>query len=341
MNRRTRRQNLLKPTPRFPRGRWRISVFCLLAWASLHALGQEPVPGDGSGATNAIPQASAPEPAPATTNATEAPPPAATNRYPIITPPRIPVGPSGSTIRSAFSGKFVVPGRTLKLSGPNDGNLTPLPEVWNRTLVFGMNMTQGNSDTLRYALGLDAARARDRDTTRVRARSAYGESEGQKDSENATAMVRHDRHLNRRFYALGDVDWLTDTIADVDYRVLGILSPGMHLIRTERTVCKLELGAGFLSEKKGSEQESFAAGRAAGIAERLFNEHVLGWFSVEYLPKLADPDVFFVNAEAGIVSMLTRGLHLHCTVEDRYDNAPAVDKTSNDLVFTTSVSLKF
>jgi len=202
-------------------------------------------------------------------------------------------------------------------------------------------MTQGNSDTLRYALGLDAVRMRDQDTARIRARSAYGESEGQKDSENATAMARYDRHLNRRLYVLGDVDWLTDTIADVDYRVLGILSPGVNLVRSERTVCKLELGAGYLTEKKGSQEESFAAGRAAGIVERLFNEHVLGWCSVEYLPKLADREVFFVNAEAGIVSMLTRDLHLHCAVEDRYDNTPADGKTGNDLVFTTSVSLKF
>jgi hypothetical protein len=56
-------------------------------------------------------------------------------------------------------------------------------------------MNQGNSDTLRYGFGLDAAREREKDTTRVRARAAYGESDEQKDTENATALCRYDRQI--------------------------------------------------------------------------------------------------------------------------------------------------
>lgn len=291
--------------------------------------------------TNAVQSLPAAEPAPATSNIVTQPPLLTTNQYHVVPTPKATPTISGSSIRSTFSEKFIVQGRTLKLPAPDGSSPPPGPDEWLRSILFGMNMTQGNSDSLRYSLGLDAVRTSDIQTARVRGRSAYGESEGQKDAENAAAMVRYDRNLTRRIYALGDVDWLTDTIADVDYRVLGILSPGIHLIRGENTVCKLELGAGYLTEKKGNARESFVAGRAAGILERLFNAHVLGWCSIEYLPKLADRDVFFINAEAGIVSMLTRDLHLHCTVEDRYDNAPADDKTSNDLIFTTSVSLNF
>jgi len=39
--------------------------------------------------------------------------------------------------------------------------------------------------------------------------------------------------------------------------------------------------------------------------------------------------------------MLTRDLNLNITLEDRYDNAPAIDRSSNDLTFTTAVSLRF
>lgn len=274
------------------------------------------------------------------TNALTPPPPSLTNQPPII-PPKTPYIPTGTDVRSSFSGKFVVPGRTLRLPAPEAVDNRQRPDGWNRALSLAMNMTQGNSDTLRYGLGLDAAKEREQDTTRVRARAAYGESDEQKDTENATALLRYDRQLNRRFYALGDIDWLTDTIADIDYRVIGILSPGIHLWRDDRTVCKMEIGAGYLAEKKGTDKDAFAAGRAAGLVEHILNAHVLTWASVEYLPKLADPGVFYLNAEFGLVSMLTRDLNLNLTLEDRYDNAPALDRSSNDLTFTTAVSLRF
>lgn len=276
------------------------------------------------------------------TNIVIEPTPALTNQPPlIVTPPKTPFVPTGTDVRSSFSGKFVVPGRTLRLPAPESEDTPQRPDGWNRSLTFGMNMTQGNSDTLRYGLGLDAAKERQQDTTRLRARAVYGESDGQKDTENATAFLRYDRQLNRRFYALGNIDWLTDSIADIDYRIIGILSPGVHLLRSDYTVCKLELGAGYLSEKKGSGTDAFAAGRAAGLLEHVLNAHVLTWASVEYLPKLADPNVFYINAEIGLVAMLTRDLNLNVSFEDRYDNAPAVDRVSNDLTFTTAVSLRF
>lgn len=327
---------LLPPAPMKTRNHG--SFPCMLATAVIlgawTAAAQEPAP------TNPAPSAAQEHPS-AFTNVTTELPPVTTNLIPSVVPPKQPFIPGGSAIRSSFSGKFVVPGRTLKLPAP-ETSLSPAdPDAWNRALTFSMNVTDGNSDILRYGLGMDAAKTRQQDTTRIRAKSIYGESDGQKDTENAAAMLRHDRQLSPRFYALGNVDWMTDTIADIDYRVVGILSPGLHLAKSDRSVCKLELGAGYLSEKKGSDRQSFAAGRAAVIVEQLFNDHVLGWGSVECLPKLAAPDVFYLNAEAGLVSLLTRDLYINLTLEDRYDSAPALDKKSNDLLFTTSVSLKF
>jgi putative salt-induced outer membrane protein YdiY len=227
------------------------------------------------------------------------------------------------------------------MPAPEAENDSRTPSDWNRAITFGMNMTDGNSDTLRYALGLDAAKERKQDTTRIRARAAYGESENQKDTEYATALYRYDRQLSHRFYVLGNADWFTDTIADVDYRLIGIISPGFHLWRSDSTVGKLELGAGYLAEEKGSGQDAFAAGRAAGALERIINAHILTWASIEYLPKLTDSTVFYINSELGLAAMLTRDLNLNLTFEDRYDNTPATDKNSNDLAFTTSLSLKF
>lgn len=287
--------------------------------------------------TNTVTPAPTPVPAP--------PPPAVTN-VTVVTnvAPTLP-GPSGAAVRAMFlqpgQGKFSVAGRTLALPaqepGPTNGPATP----WRRAIDFGMNMTKGNSDTLRYSLALDVVRERDKDLIRLGAQTLYGKSEDTKDTENASARTRYERQISPRTYGLGYADWLSDTIAGIDYRVTAIASPGWHLLRSPRSILNVEAGAGYLEEKKEADREGYAAGRLAASVERLLNEHVLTWCAVEYIPKFADMSVFFVNTEAGVASMLARNLTLKATLEDRYDNAPAPDVKNNDLYVSTALSLNF
>lgn len=292
--------------------------------------------GAGSTTTNHV-TAPAPvvEPTLPATNA-----PAATNAIAVPPPGRSSVPVRGMFLASG-QGKFSVSGRVLKLPAePAEADTVPAT-AWHRSIDFGMNLTKGNSDTLRYSLAFDAVRERDDDLVRLRAQAMYGESDNTKDTENASARARYERRLSPRTYGLGYADWLTDTIADTDYRVTAILSPGWHLIRTERTVLNVEAGAGYLEEKKSDTEDGFAAGRLAASAERLLNAHVLAWCAAEYLPKFADTSVFFVNAETGIASMLARNLSLHLTLSDRYDNAPAIGRDKNDLQLNAALSLNF
>ena len=121
----------------------------------------------------------------------------------------------------------------------------------------------------------------------------------------------------------------------------GSLSLGRHFIWTERTVLSAEAGPGYVAEKKGGEQEGFAAGRLAQYLEILVADDLQVWESVEFVQNLEDSAVYFVNAEIGLETVLTGSLSLRFTVEDRYDNQPADDKEANDLLTTTSLNWKF
>lgn len=254
-------------------------------------------------------------------------------------------GPSGSAIRAVFlqpgQGKFSVAGRMLALP-PQESAATNAPaSTWRRSMDFGMNMTRGNSDTLRYSLALDVVRERNEDLIRLGGQTLYGKSDDTKDTENTSARARYERQVSTRTYALTYADWLTDDIAGIDYRITAIASPGWHLLRSPGTILKVETGAGYLEEKKRTDREGFAAGRLAASIERLLNTHVLVWCTTEYIPKFSDMNVFFVNTEAGLASALARNLSLKVTFEDRYDNAPATDRESDDLYFSTALSLNF
>lgn len=239
----------------------------------------------------------------------------------------------------SFGGKFSVSGRTLRLPVP--ATQTCSSSDWRRHLDFGMNQNKGNTETLRYSLALDAARDTKVDLFRIHGRAAYGESEGHRDTENAGAGMRYERMMTKKIYAVGNLDWVTDTIADLNYRATGILSPGVHLIRSDTTLFNFEAGAGYVLEKKNEDENGYAAGRAASSVEHILNERVLLWCTAEYLPKLADPGIFYMNTEAGIASAITRDLSLNIYYQYRYDSNPVEDKKSTDTVLATAVSLTF
>lgn len=275
---------------------------------------------------------------PAATNA----PPAVTNLPPARTAPIV----TGATLMGVFGdtlpgGKFAVSGRTLTLPAPPLPSAPVPADAWRRSLAFGMTLAQGNTEILRYSLGLDVLKEREIDLFRMQAQGRYGESADKTDTENAMASLRYERMLTAATYALGNVEWMTDSIAEIDHRLTCILSPGIHLIRTDTTLLSVEAGAGYVSQKKRDNEEGYAAGRLAVTAERLINDHVLVWAGAEYLPKIAEASVFYVNSNAGLATLLARNLSLNVTIQNRYDNAPAEDKKKSDTVLTTSLNLNF
>lgn len=262
----------------------------------------------------------------------------------VAAPPKTkPIDGSGSALLGAFvgqaGGKFSISGRTLRLPAPEVA--THPDRDWRRNLDFGMNQSKGNTETLRYSLGLDALKEEDADLFRIRAKGAYGESEGNKDTENATAGFRYERLLTGKLYALGNLDWFSDTIADIRYRVTAIASPGLRLIRTDDTLLNLEIGTGYIRQRKEFQDDGYAAGRGAITLERVVNSHVMVWCSAECLPKLADTGVFFVNAEAGAASYITRDLSLNVSYMERYDSTPVEGKDRVDSILATAISLNF
>ena len=249
----------------------------------------------------------------------------------------------GSDMQDAFKGagssKFGMSGRVHKM--PAKPSAPKQDGDWKRSLEVGVNTASGNSDALRCNGAASAARETESNHLFFKASGRYGESDGEKDAEEATGEGKLQHRLTERVYAALDGNAHRDRIADLDYRIRGSLSLGRHFIWTERTVLSAEAGPGYVAEKKGGEQEGFAAGRLAQYLEILVADDLQMWESVEFVQNLEDSAVYFVNAEIGLETVLTGSLSLRFTVEDRYDNQPADDKEANDLLTTTALNWKF
>jgi len=249
----------------------------------------------------------------------------------------------GSDMKEAFTGagssKFGASGRVNKM--PAKKSARKEKGEWKRSLEAGLSTASGNSDVLRYDGSASAAKETEENYLFLEAGGRYGESDNETDAANATGEGKIQHRLSERNYAALDVHARHDQIAGLSYRVRGSLSLGRHFIWSDRVVLSAELGPGYVTEKKGDEKEGFVAGRAAQYLEILIADNLQLWQSVEWVQHLGDADVYFVNAEIGLETVLVGSLNLRFSVEDAYDSQPAEEKESNDLTTKTALVWRF
>lgn len=284
----------------------------------------------------------------------ESEPPADTNAAPpvVVEPeeeePPVKEKPArlGSDLSDAFENsrgsKFGLSAQQRSLKVPGKEGRAPRDKTaWRWTLELGVDSTSGNKDTLRYDGSLGAQKETDLHFFWFRAGGRYGKSEGERDADNAAVEARAERRLAERLYAALDGQVFQDRMADLSYRARANVSLGYFLVRSERTLLGFEAGPGYVQEKKGGEIDGYAAGRAAGYAERVLLSSLLAWQAMEYVVSAEDANVFFMNAEVGLEALLSASLSLRFSLEDRYDGAPADDKEKNDLVTKTALKWVF
>lgn len=209
--------------------------------------------------------------------------------------------------------------------------------VWHGEVEVGANAYRGNSDSDLLMLTLKTERKTERSKWTLGARGNVGNSEGERNRENAGAEVNYRHELVDRFYYAAETRYYYDALADIDYQAAALFSLGYDLVETDDTLLAVEAGPAYITEKKGGEQKDFIAARLAVSVDHLINERVLLWERVEYLPALNDTAFYLVLAEVGLESSLSNWLRFRTAVQLRYDSAPAEDKEEADLFMRASL----
>ena len=268
-------------------------------------------------------------------------PPAAVE--PVAAPAKPRPDMRGADLSDAFQGAgsslFGVKGRTLKL--PAKKSVKKEKGVWRREIELGTSAAQGNKDNLRYDASAEATRETEVNFMALKVGGRYGESDDERDAENATGEAKFQHLLTERWYVATEANIYHDQIADLAYRARGSLSLGRFFVRAEKAILSVEAGPGYVAERKGGVNDGFMAGRVAQHLEFLVTSSLQVWQAVEYIPSFEDSRVYFVNAEVGLETLLVSTLSLVCTVENRYDSNPAEGKESNDLLTKTALKWKF
>ncbi|HMO51566.1 MAG TPA: DUF481 domain-containing protein [Kiritimatiellia bacterium] len=208
----------------------------------------------------------------------------------------------------------------------------PEPKALEASLALGVTVNDGNTENNMVTLGFGLTHHPcDRSTLRLALDGAYGETEGDKTTENGRAAVEFQYLVSERTYGALVASVATDDIADLDYRLIVSPSVGYYLMKSDAATMTAEVGPALVSEKKAGETEDDIALRIAERYERTMNTSAKFWQTAEYLPNIDDFEVYLLIAEVGVEAPVSEKLNVRLVVNNTYDSDPAPGRKNNDV----------
>lgn len=222
----------------------------------------------------------------------------------------------------------------------------PIPEPvatndWEVTGAAGLTLADGNANSLAYSLQLLASRVTKTDELYLGADYFYAEDRGLESSNALRLNAQYNRLINDRFYYGVIGSYLSDQVADIDYRFDTNALLGYYLWKSDRGSLVLEAGPGYTWESQGGIKDDYANLRFAERFEYLFSNRSKFWQSVVFTPQVDDFENNLIIAEAGIDTLITNQWSLRTFVRHRIDNTPAagLEKGDTSLLIGLAYSL--
>jgi putative salt-induced outer membrane protein YdiY len=224
------------------------------------------------------------------------------------------------------------------------------PKVpWKGSAAVGVTLTRGNSDTLLATASAVAGKKWAHDELSFGADGTYGETKDQTTGENTVnansihGFAQYNRLFTERFFGYARTEALHDEVADVRYRVSLSPGAGYYFIKETNIDLCAEVGPGYVWERLGTNDSSFATLRLGEKFHYTLNDHVRLWQTAECSPQVDKFENYVINAEIGIEADLTKkkDLTLRAFLQDAYSSEPAAGRKKNDAKLVTAIAYKF
>ncbi len=231
---------------------------------------------------------------------------------------------------------------------PADDPCAPQKKVgdWDKSLLFGLNLTNGNSETTLVTVGGNAHLERGSSVFDAVLDYGYGEDETNKTGDEDTTTrndfrgaVQYDYLFTERAFAGLGAKIISDEIADIDYRLNINPSLGYYLLRDAAFKFRVEGGPSYVFEKVDGVEDDYFAPRIAEGFEWAITCTSKVFEKAEILFDINDSNNYIVDAEAGIEAAISSSLSLVVKVRNTYDNVPAADKENNDIAVISAIKV--
>lgn len=221
-----------------------------------------------------------------------------------------------------------------------DAPVPPKP-VWKTTAAAGITLTRGNTETVLGTANINSDKKWAKNEIGLGASATYGEDHGLKNAESVAGFGQYNRLVSERTFFYAHAEVLHDSIANVEYRVS--LSPGVgyYFIKNDRNTLRAQVGPGYVLEKLGIDNRSYATMRIAERYELKINERARFWQSLDLSPRVEDFADYVANFEIGVATDITKSIGLRVFAQDTHRSRSAPGRDKNDLKLMAGVEYKF
>lgn len=214
-------------------------------------------------------------------------------------------------------------------------------EGWVSVAALGYSLNRGNSQSRGLTVTWDTAyRDADREFFLELSQISH-EDNGRTSKDQTRARVQYNRFMSERFYLGGNLSFLRDAEADIDYRVTPSLLAGYAVVKTDTTRLSLEAGPAYTFESLGGIEDSYVSLVLAERFSHSFNERFSVSQSVEWTAEPADLGNNSLVAEAALDTKVSDRLIWRVVAAYAYENRPAAGRGQHDSSLTSSVAVKF
>lgn len=204
-------------------------------------------------------------------------------------------------------------------------------DPWEITGAAGLSYSDGNSDSLAYNLQFLATRVTDENELFLSADYFFSESNGLETTDSLRLSSQYNHVVQERLYFGATADFLTDDVADIDYRL--DVSPllGWYALKDETHSLAFELGPGYTWENQGGIDDSYLNLRFSERYERKLGDYSKLWQSLTFTPEASDFTNHLITAELGVDTRITDHWSLRSFLRYQRDNSPAAGRDEDDL----------
>jgi hypothetical protein len=218
----------------------------------------------------------------------------------------------------------------------------PPKDPWIVRVGLALSFQDGNTD--KFDVKTDGEVVHDPDPWGMRASLAfvYGETEGERSSENWHGLLRVDRMLSPAFFVFGQGLFDRDVPADLQSRVTGVLGAGVTFLKTDCEDFHAEVGFGAIREKReGLEATTDPTAYAGARYERTWGTGNRIFGDLKVLPNLSDSDLTLTTFEAGYETPVCAWLSLALGVRLDWVVEPPGDVDPLDVLLTAGLKASF
>ena len=228
--------------------------------------------------------------------------------------------------------------KTLK---PEDAPAATISMGWASSAALGIALAEGNSDNLNVNAVFDTAYREKQQEFFFNGSYTYSENSGVKSSNILELRTQYNRLLNERWYVGFGAGFLSNDLADVDYRITPATTLGYYLIKSDRVTLSVEAGPGYTFEEVGGVSDDFFSIAGAEKFVWKLNDRMSLKQSVVGLINPSESDDYMLTADVYLDTEITKNLAWRISASWIYDNTPAASSGKDDTTLTTGIAVRF